>query len=125
MQAPKKISRPKPYLLKFEWPDGLETIIEVKAFRKECPCAECKGETIAGKVVSFPKIDMFKPGQYELKRIEPVGNYAISAVWGDGHDSGIYDWAYLRNLCEKNALSPEQIEEIGKQYENSPNTSLN
>ncbi len=125
MQAPKKISRPKPYLLKFEWADGFEAVIEVKSFRKECPCAECKGETIAGMVVSLPKIDMYKPGQYELKQIIPIGNYAISAVWGDGHDSGIYDWEYLRNICENNTLTEKQIEEVSKTHEEENNSSMN
>ena len=112
MQAPKKISRINNNLLQFDWPDGLTTVIKVEDFRKECPCAECKGETIAGKVVSLPKIEIFKPGQYDLKQILPVGNYAITAIWGDGHDSGIYDWEYLREICEKDALTPEEIEEI-------------
>jgi DUF971 family protein len=125
MQAPKKISRPKPFLLKFEWPDGFEATIEVKTFRKECPCAECKGESIAGKVISFPKIDMFKPGQYDLKQIIPVGNYAITAIWGDGHDSGIYDWAYLRSICEKNALTDDEIKELERKHEDSGKTAMN
>ncbi len=112
MQAPKKISRVNKNLLQFDWNDGLSTVISVKTFRKECPCAECKGESIAGKVVSLPKIEILKPGQYELKQILPVGNYAITAIWGDGHDSGIYDWDYLREICEKNALTDKQIEEI-------------
>jgi len=123
MQAPKKISRPKPYLLKFEWADDFNAVIEVKALRKECPCAECKGETIAGMVVSLPKIDMYKPGQYDLKQIYPVGNYAITAVWGDDHDSGIYDWQYLREICEKNALSDDEIKKVIEKAENEESNS--
>jgi DUF971 family protein len=34
-----------------------------------------------------------------LKNLVPVGSYAITAVWEDGHDYGIYDWHYLRKLC--------------------------
>ena len=30
--------------------------------------------------------------------IEPVGRYAIKIVFSDGHDSGYYDWDYLRVL---------------------------
>ena len=125
MQAPKSISRPNPYLLKFEWRDGLSAVIKVETFRKECPCANCKGETIAGKVVAFPKINMFTPGQNELKALAPVGNYAVTAVWGDRHDTGIYDWGYIRELCETFALSEDQIKEIADQSNNASKSSLN
>ena len=40
----------------------------------------------------------------EIKRVEPVGNYAIKIVFSDGHDTGIYSWKYLRWL-EKNKES--------------------
>jgi DUF971 family protein len=29
----------------------------------------------------------------------PVGSYAITPSWEDGHDYGIYQWSYLRALC--------------------------
>jgi len=28
-----------------------------------------------------------------------VGNYALSIIWGDGHDTGIYSYRWLRQLC--------------------------
>jgi DUF971 family protein len=34
-----------------------------------------------------------------LKNIVAVGSYAVTPVWEDGHDYGIYDWHYLRKLC--------------------------
>ena len=35
--------------------------------------------------------------------VEPVGHYAIRIVFDDRHDSGIYSWAYLRELSETHA----------------------
>jgi DUF971 family protein len=35
-----------------------------------------------------------------LKEVNPVGRYAYSLVWSDGHASGIYAFEYLRTLCE-------------------------
>ncbi|MDD7804261.1 MAG: DUF971 domain-containing protein [Endozoicomonas sp. (ex Botrylloides leachii)] len=32
-------------------------------------------------------------------RIEPMGQYAIRLLFDDGHDSGIYTWNYLYDLC--------------------------
>lgn len=114
MQSPKSISRPNPYTLKFEWRDGFSATIKIDTFRKECPCALCKGETLGGKYIPPPMFQMLKPGQNELKTLTPVGNYAVTAEWGDGHDTGIYDWDYIHELCEKFALTPEQIEKIDK-----------
>lgn len=34
-----------------------------------------------------------------LTNVVSVGSYAISNVWEDGHDYGIYNWHYLRALC--------------------------
>ncbi|MGI9277244.1 MAG: gamma-butyrobetaine hydroxylase-like domain-containing protein [Endozoicomonas sp.] len=34
-----------------------------------------------------------------ITAMETVGNYAIKLVFDDGHDSGLYDWGYLYDLC--------------------------
>lgn len=34
-----------------------------------------------------------------IQGMERVGNYAIKLLFDDGHDSGIYDWGYLYDLC--------------------------
>lgn len=34
-----------------------------------------------------------------LESVIPVGHYALQLVFDDGHDSGIYSWSYLRELC--------------------------
>lgn len=31
--------------------------------------------------------------------IEPVGNYGLKLIFDDGHDTGIYSWSYLWELC--------------------------
>jgi len=36
-----------------------------------------------------------------LEKIAPIGNYAIKLFFDDGHNSGLYDWDYLRELGEK------------------------
>ncbi|WP_422132754.1 gamma-butyrobetaine hydroxylase-like domain-containing protein [Endozoicomonas sp. ALD040] len=37
--------------------------------------------------------------QVQVTNIEKVGHYAIKIHFSDGHDSGIYDWGYLYDLC--------------------------
>jgi len=31
--------------------------------------------------------------------VTPVGRYALSFHWNDGHQTGIYSWDYLRRHC--------------------------
>lgn len=31
--------------------------------------------------------------------IEPIGNYAVRLAFSDGHDRGIFPWAYLSELA--------------------------
>jgi DUF971 family protein len=36
-----------------------------------------------------------------ITSIESVGNYALQFTFSDGHDSGIYSWSYLHELCRE------------------------
>ena len=48
-----------------------------------------------------------------IKLIEPVGNYAIRIAFDDGHDSGIYAWAYLHELgAEQERFWQEYLQEL-------------
>lgn len=49
--------------------------------------------------------------------IEPAGNYAVKLSFDDGHDSGLYSWSYLRDLCKNQETLwkayLKQLEEAG------------
>jgi len=48
-----------------------------------------------------------------IKNIISVGNYAIQLVFSDGHDSGIYSWEYLYDLCcNQEAYWQDYLEQI-------------
>jgi DUF971 family protein len=34
-----------------------------------------------------------------IARIEPVGRYAVRLVFDDGHNTGLYTWPVLHDLC--------------------------
>jgi DUF971 family protein len=60
--------------------------------RVHSPSAEVKGH---GKpVLQTGKKDV------KIRGVEPVGNYALKISFDDGHDTGLYSWAYLLDLCE-------------------------
>jgi DUF971 family protein len=111
--SPTKIHRPASYLLAVEWSDGFSSTITLRSFRDGCPCAACQGENIMGTVYSMG-LQVMKPGMYELQSLTSVGNYAVTAAWNDGHNTGIYSWDILRALTERQALSQAQLDEYAR-----------
>lgn len=59
------------------------------------PSAEVRGHGAGQETLQTGKIHV------SITNIVPVGNYAIQLVFSDGHDSGIYSWEYLYDLCLK------------------------
>jgi DUF971 family protein len=117
MPTPTTIRRPQPYLLTIDWSDGFSSTITLRALRDGCPCAACKGETIMGTHYSMGAsigLQVMKPGMYELVALKPVGNYALEASWGDGHNTGIYSWDILRALAVSHALSAEELDALSQ-----------
>ena len=77
------------------WSDGHESIYDGYALRCACPCAACVDEMTGRKILK----DELVPRSVRPVRVEPVGRYAVSIVWSDGHDTGIYTFENLRGLC--------------------------
>jgi DUF971 family protein len=86
--------------LYIKWDNGTETRIQLTYLRDECPCANCKGETVLLKTYRPPKTQTKTPDMYRIKNIETVGGYAIQISWRDAHNTGIYSWDYLKKLEE-------------------------
>ena len=91
----KKVSRNE---LKIVWNDGIESVYALEELRDRCPCAGCSGERVLMHEYVPPEPDKTAPGRYDLKGIQPVGSYAIQLTWGDGHNTGIYSYEYLRSF---------------------------
>ena len=48
-----------------------------------------------------------------VRDIEPVGNYAVKLTFDDGHDSGLYSWTYLYDLCQhKDQLWADYLQQL-------------
>ena len=84
-----------PDLHKFRltWSDGFSSEVDYDTVRGFCPCAGCQGHG-TGEVEFRPPAAPVEP-----LSIQPVGNYAISIQWSDGHDTGIYRFDFLRQLA--------------------------
>jgi len=85
--------------LAVKWDDQSESFIALEKLRRACPCAECKGERdVMGNLYKNPE-KPYSARAFELLRIANVGGYAIQPVWGDGHSSGLFPFAYLRQVA--------------------------
>lgn len=83
--------------LSITWPDGHETAYGTTTLRWLCPCAFCRGEAgMPGWLDSGPTLT---DEQTRLVDVALVGGYAIAPTWGDGHHTGYYTYALLREFC--------------------------
>jgi DUF971 family protein len=83
-----------------KWNNNEIQEITLQKLRDECPCVNCKGESVIFESY-IPIKTPFKPsGFYEIDKIDSVGNYAIQIKWKDGHNTGIYSWDVLRAISK-------------------------
>ena len=92
-----------------EWGDGHQGIYPFSLLRRACPCALCKGERtpLDPNPLTLPSFPNLSMGAFEAKDMFKVGRYAIGFKWGDGHETGIYTFDYLRKICPCQACSSE------------------
>lgn len=100
-----------------EWRDGHTSHWSFAWLRAACPCALCQEAREAeGRApgVARPKAATLLP-MYEApvrpNEIEPAGNYAVRFKWNDGHETGLYSWDYLRNVCDVEVRRQEKAAE--------------
>ncbi len=101
--------------VEIDWKDGHTSHWTFAWLRDACPCATCVEEREAtGREPGEPKpqpktaLPMFKAA-VRPKNVQPVGRYAISFDWNDGHTSGIYSWHYLRSICQCADCAPKPV----------------
>jgi DUF971 family protein len=99
--APTDIRRIGRSGLEILWNDGHRSEYSNHYLRDHCPCASCRERPphslpvlAAGAVELFPI------------QIGVVGRYAVSIQWSDGHDTGIYSYRTLRELCPCDRCRP-------------------
>ena len=91
--------------MEIEWKDGHQSAYSFPFLRDACPCALCNEERERdGRQPGDPlkpvagALPMFKAAARPTE-VKPVGKYAITFHWNDGHEHGIYSWMYLRDHC--------------------------
>lgn len=92
--------------LSLRWSGGGEGFINAETLRRSCPCASCneiRGDSSHSKPLSTggSRLKVISAPLEESLRLDaiwPVGNYALGIRWGDGHETGIYTFPFLRTL---------------------------
>ncbi len=80
-------------VLELQYEDGKSYRLPFEFLRVYSPSAEVRGHGRGQEVLQTGKRGV------GIVNIEPVGHYAIKPSFSDGHDSGLYSWDYLYELC--------------------------
>lgn len=78
--------------LEVDFTDGAQVRLPAEYLRVESPSAEVQGHGPNDKRLVSGKRAV------GIAAVEPVGHYAVRIRFTDGHDTGIYTWALLRQL---------------------------
>lgn len=96
---PEHIDLKRDEALTVRWSDGRVSVYPVAFLRRMSPSAdaiETREALAANPLAVLPGAGGDKPLRCES--IEPVGRYAVRLVFSDGHQTGLYTWAYLREI---------------------------
>jgi len=72
--------------------DGKIFALSAELLRVTSPSAEVQGHSEAQRKTVGGKRNV------TILSVDPVGNYAVRIGFDDMHDTGIYSWAFLRDL---------------------------
>jgi len=94
--------------------DETEYSMTSEYLRVYSPSAEVQGHGPGQETLQLNKQDV------EIEKLNPMGNYAISIHFSDGHTTGIYSWSYLHHLgVGKDELWLDYCNKVGKSSKNN------
>lgn len=96
---PKKIDLERSVALTIAWSDGRVSVYPVAYLRRHSPSAEARElrEELAKNPLTVLPAGSGS-GPLRAEGVELVGNYALRVRFSDGHATGLYTWAYLREI---------------------------
>lgn len=104
MDGPRKLDLTKDKGLAVEWADGSTSYYSIAYLRRMSPSADMRQlrEEMARNPLTVLPASAARSGPLVATGAELVGHYAIKITFSDGHDTGIYSWAYLRSIDPAN-----------------------
>ena len=88
--------------LEVAFDDGADFRIPFELLRVYSPSAEVQGHGPGQETLQTGKRDVM------ITDVEAVGHYAVRPTFSDGHDTGLYTWAYLYRLGIQQAVLMSQ-----------------
>ena len=82
--------------LGIQWTDGHAGRWKLSHLRRNCPCAGCVDEWSGKTLLKADDVNE----DIVATAVESVGRYALTIKFTDGHTTGIYSFARLRELCQ-------------------------
>ena len=79
-----------------KWSDDTEARYNAAELRRSCPCAGCVNEWTGEKTLKGEQI----PDELTFRHISIVGRYALNFHFSDGHETGIFSFAFLRKFSD-------------------------
>ncbi|MAR91819.1 MAG: DUF971 domain-containing protein [Pseudomonadota bacterium] len=76
--------------LSITWADGIETILSGVSLRAHCACSRCRARNLIGT----PLIN----DNANIESVAMAGVAGLQVIFADGHDKGVFPWAYLRAI---------------------------
>ncbi len=104
---PTRVKRVNAFRTDITWNDGHFGSYPSWYLRENCPCASCVEEFTGRRMILQGSI----PASLERVSVDPVGNYALSFTWSDGHSTGIYTFDFLRRICPCPECLPDGLKE--------------
>lgn len=96
--------------LNIRFDDGEDFALSAEYLRVLSPSAEVQGHGRDQRVTVAGKTDV------TVTAVDAVGNYAVRLTFSDGHNTGIFSWAYLRRLGEeRETLWSEYLNDLAAQ----------
>ncbi len=99
----------KSRVLEIAFDDGSHFNLPCEYLRVYSPSAEVRGHGPGQEVLQVGKENV------NITHIEPVGTYAVSLFFDDGHNTGIYSWDWLHHLGKnQESLWKQYLERLEK-----------
>jgi len=105
----KVVAHQQSKVLELGYEDGMTFRLPFEFLRVLSPSAEVRGHGPGQETLQTGKRNV------SILSIEPVGHYAIKPTFTDGHDSGLFSWEYLHELCiNQEQLWQEYLDKLEK-----------
>lgn len=82
--------------LDITWSDGEMSHISGGSLRRHCACSGCRSRQVIGTELITDSA--------KVTKINLMGSTGLQIIFADGHDRGVFPWAYLHAIANGCAL---------------------